>query len=137
MWLSTRGISSVYHSAVCMRFSAHRNVYSIYYQYKASRLATCPSTVHALLHVADDIEKNGPPCVTWSFALEQWCGKIEDSIKSRRRPYTSLAYHQLHLAQLYDISNRYNLADMLCLNGSSSDDKLSQYEKVYANSECK
>jgi hypothetical protein len=94
-----------------------------------------PSTVHALLHVADDIEKNGPPCANWSFALERWCGKIEEGVKSRRRPYTSLAYHQLHLAQLYDISNRYNLAEMLCLNGSP-EDELSRYEKVYPEFEC-
>src|SRR5258707_9509259 len=46
----------------------------LYYQRSAEHLSMCPVTLHALLHLANDIKKNGPPCYNWSFMIECWCG---------------------------------------------------------------
>src|SRR5260221_9859145 len=39
----------------------------IYYQFKSDHLSACPLTAHALLHILNDIQNNGPPCMNWTF----------------------------------------------------------------------
>jgi hypothetical protein len=68
-------------------------------------------TLHALLHLADDIEKNGPPCYNWSFVMECWCGRLLPAIKSHVYPYKSLTRQQLAIAQENLILAQYNLFD--------------------------
>lgn len=78
----------------------------------------CPLTLHAILHVPDDILNNGPCCYNWSFVMERWCGALLPAIKSRVRPFVSLSLQQLHLAQLNIIQSRYNLVKELSLSPS-------------------
>ena len=92
-----------------MQLSLHR----IYYQFDVNRLSACPLTIHALLHVADDIEMNGPPCYNWSFVMERYCGLLVPAVKSQKHPFTALSLRQLHITRLNDIRNRYNLHEVL------------------------
>jgi hypothetical protein len=64
-----------------------------------------------MLHVTDDIERNGQPCMNWTFVMERWCGSLLPAVKSRVNPYVTLARRQLHLAQLDQILARYDLYD--------------------------
>lgn len=106
----------------------------IYYQFQADRLSTCPLTVHALLHIADDIVKCGPPCMTWSFVMERWCSYLLSfGMKSRFRPYTTLALHQFRAAQVNELQNRYNLTE---LGNMPANSVLSCFEQNYPDSDC-
>ncbi|KAF8325832.1 uncharacterized protein EI90DRAFT_2931073 [Cantharellus anzutake] len=73
--------------------------FRIYYQHNIERLSTCPLTVHALLHLADDIENNGPPCMNWTFVMERWCGRLLPAVKSRVYPYKSLTRRQVAICK--------------------------------------
>ena len=88
-------------------------MYRYYYQYQAERLTACRITVHALLHIVDDIERTGPVWVNWSFVMERFCGLLGQAIKSKRKPYACLNRRILHLAQLAKITQRFDLTDML------------------------
>ncbi|KAF8335716.1 uncharacterized protein EI90DRAFT_2969309 [Cantharellus anzutake] len=85
----------------------------IYYQFSAQRLPTCPLTLHALLHIPYDIRNNGPPCNNWTFIMERWCGSLLPAIKSRKEPFACLALRQFQAAQLFEVINRYNLAELM------------------------
>ncbi|CAE6378452.1 unnamed protein product [Rhizoctonia solani] len=43
-----------------------------YYQYRASRLPTCPLTIHALLHIPYYIQQTGPLWALWAFVMERF-----------------------------------------------------------------
>jgi len=45
--------------------------------------------------------------------MERWCGSLLPAIKSKVKPFVSLALRQLHLAQLNAIEARYDLGDSL------------------------
>jgi len=108
--------------------------YSIYYQFSAKCLATCPLTLHALIHIPYDIRKIGPPCNNWTFVMEQWCGSLLLAIKSWKEPFTSLMLWQYQAAQLFEIVNRFNLTDLM---SSRIDlDKPSCHEKRFRKSAC-
>jgi len=87
--------------------------YSIYYQFLAKCLATCPLTLHMLIHIPYDIQKNGPPCNNWMFVMEWWCGSLLPAIKSWKEPFTSLTLQQYQAAQLFEIVNQFNLTDLM------------------------
>lgn len=55
--------------------------------------------------------------------MERWCGSLLPAIKSKAKPFVSLALRQLHLAQLNIIQARYDLSDHLSLlpSGHSSE----------------
>jgi hypothetical protein len=90
-------------------------MYSIYYQHNPSRIAACPLTIHALLHIADSIKAFGPVWCYWAFPMERYCGSLQPAIRSRRYPYASLDRHVIEKAQLTQIGVVYNIADELAL----------------------
>lgn len=90
----------------------------IYYQHNASRISTCPLTVHALLHIASGIRIMGPVWCYWAFPMERYCGKLLHAIRSRRYPYPSLDRFVTEDAQLTQIQVMYNLFDELSLKRS-------------------
>jgi hypothetical protein len=106
----------------------------IYYQFDVNRLSACPLTIHALLHVADDIEMNGPSCNNWSFVMERYCGVLVPAVKSRKYPFTALSLRQLHITRLNDIKNRYNLHE--ALQDLPPGDGPSSHELVHRESDC-
>ena len=85
----------------------------IYYQFKCVCLSACPLTLHALLHILNDISNNGPPCMNWTFVMECWCGLLLPVIKSCKRPFTSLALQQYQVAQYFEVINWHNLLDLM------------------------
>src|SRR5258708_22153793 len=87
--------------------------YSIYYQFLAKHLAMCPLTLHMLIHIPYNIQKNGPPCNNWMFVMEWWCGSLLPAIKSWKEPFMSLTLWQYQAAQLFEIVNRFNLTDLM------------------------
>jgi hypothetical protein len=84
---------------------------SLYYQHKPERLPACPLTIHALLHIPDQIRWMGPCWTTWAFPIERQCGYFQRSIQSRRNPYVSMDQHLTDLSQLRQIKVLYNLTD--------------------------
>ena len=92
----------------------------IYYQYKPKRLAACPLTVHALLHIADSISTIGPVWTYWAYPMERYCGFLQRAIQSRRFPNASLSRFIVEKAQLDQIANLYDIADVLALRTRSS-----------------
>jgi len=93
----------------------------LYYQYNPDRLAACPLTVHALLHIADGIEECGPVWAYWAFPMERYCGALQPAIKSRRYPYPSIDAHVVASAQLTQVKLRFNLEDKLSLRPPKND----------------
>ena len=93
----------------------------LYYQLSPERLATCPLTVHALLHIADGIEACGPVWAYWAFLMERYCGSLQPTIKSRRYPYPSINNYVVTSAQLTQIKMRYRLEDTLSLKPPHTD----------------
>src|SRR5712664_1171904 len=55
---------------------------SLYYQHDPERLPACPLTIHALLHIPDQIRWMGPCWTTWAFPIERQCGYFQYSIQS-------------------------------------------------------
>jgi hypothetical protein len=86
---------------------------SLYYQHKPERLPACPLTIHALLHIPDQIRWMGPCWTTWAFPIERQCGYFQRSIQSRRNPWVSMDQHLTDLSQLRQIKILYNLTDEL------------------------
>src|SRR5258707_364387 len=79
----------------------------------SDHLSACPLTVHALLHIPNDIQNNGPPCMNWMFVMEHWCGLLLPAIKSWKKPFICLAFRQYQAAQYLEITNQYNLLDFM------------------------
>ncbi|KAG8795320.1 hypothetical protein FRC12_016052 [Ceratobasidium sp. 428] len=52
--------------------------------------------VHALLHIADNIEQMGPIWCYWNFAMECFCGALVRARESNWFPFSSLNRHDLH-----------------------------------------
>jgi len=73
---------------------------SLYYQHEPERLPVCPLTIHALLHIPDQIRWMGPCWTTWAFPIERQCRYFQCSIHSRQNPYVSMDQHLTDLSQL-------------------------------------
>ncbi|KAF7325517.1 hypothetical protein MKEN_00400800 [Mycena kentingensis (nom. inval.)] len=79
-----------------------------YYQHNVSRLRACPLTVHALLHIADNILNAGPMWTYWNYITERFVGYLVRSSKSRKNPYASFARRLREIAQNSAIKVRYH-----------------------------
>lgn len=84
-----------------------------YYQYDHDRLPACPYTIHALLHIVEDIRNCGPVWTSWTFVMERYCGILQLSVKSKLHPWGSLTQRCLRVEQLRQLKARYNLWDKL------------------------
>ena len=103
-----------YERCVCpFRFQKTDSIHtsSLYYQHEPERLPACPLTIHALLHIPDQIRWMGPCWTTWAFPIERQCGYFQRTIHSRRNPYVSMDRHLIDLSQLRQIKILYNLTD--------------------------
>jgi hypothetical protein len=87
----------------------------IYYQDQPDRLPMCPLTIHALLHIADSIKALGPVWAYWAFPMERYCGTLQRAIQNRRFPYASASRFVIETAQLDQIANFYDVAEVLAL----------------------
>jgi hypothetical protein len=116
---------------------AHLSV-RIYYQHDPLRVATCPVTVHALLHLADTIVATGPVWTTWSFPTERYCGKLQRAIHSHRYPFRNLDRFVLKDAALTHVTLKHNLHDQLALHKTTKDrgDHLPECESGSSGTQC-
>lgn len=89
--------------------------FRLYYQHDPARIATCPLTVHALLHIAPSIKFSGPVWCYWAFPMERFCGSIQPGIRSRRHPWASMDRYVFEFAQLTQIKTVYNIGEVLAL----------------------
>lgn len=101
-----------------LKSSTHR----LYYQHDPTRLSTCPLTIHALLHIADSIEQNGPVWTYWAFPTERFCGRLLPAIRSRRHPFANLDNYVVAAAQLAQIKLKHNLYEHLRLKPPLSEE---------------
>jgi hypothetical protein len=67
--------------------------------------------VHALLHIADMIERIGPVWAWWSFPIERQCGHLQRQITSKQHPFVNLDNYITLVAQLKNAKLIYNVAD--------------------------
>ena len=95
--------------------------YRIYYQNNPKRLATCPVTIHALLHIADSIARSGPVWTSWAFPMERYCSALQPAITSRRFPFASINRFLVDQAQLQMIRLLYNVKKELSMQKSPSE----------------
>ncbi|KAL1701347.1 hypothetical protein EV121DRAFT_212252 [Schizophyllum commune] len=79
----------------------------LYYQHDPLRIATCPVTIHALLHIADSIEQMGPVWTYWAFTMERFCGRVQRAIHSRRFPWANIDVHLTAMAQINQLKLLY------------------------------
>jgi len=84
---------------------------SLYYQHKSERLPACPLTIHALLHIPDQIRWMGPCWTTWAFPIKRQCRYFQRSIHSWRNLYANMSQHLTDLSQLWQVKILYNLTD--------------------------
>jgi hypothetical protein len=62
--------------------------------------------------------------------MERYCGTLQRSIQSRRFPFASLDRFVTETAQLSQIANLYDIADVLALRARSSD------SRVFSDPQC-
>src|SRR5258706_12641436 len=101
----------------------------IYYQFKSDHLSACPLTAYALLHILNDIQNNGPPCMNWTFVMEHWCGLLLPAIKLQKKPFICLVFPQYQAVQYLEITNQNNLLDLMLT--IINDNLPSQHEKLF------
>ncbi|KAJ7312327.1 hypothetical protein DFH08DRAFT_717812 [Mycena albidolilacea] len=80
-----------------------------YYQYNPARLSVCTLTLHAMLHIPDDILNAGPMWCYWNYVTERFVGYLVRSSKSRKNPYASFARRLREIAQNNLIKVKYQL----------------------------
>lgn len=85
----------------------------LYYQSDPERLAFCVSTIHAILHIPDDVVNSGPVWTSWCFAMERICFLVKTCVTSRLHPYGTIDQRIKRDAQLQTIKFRYRLTDQL------------------------
>lgn len=111
--------------------------FRLYYQYNLDRLSVCTLTVHALLHVADDILYCGPCWTTWSFYGERFCYSLQNDVGSRSLPFANLSNRLLYYAYLAQITCRYGLDEVLSFPGDvdelDEEEALTTTEQQYEN----
>ncbi|KAJ1299954.1 hypothetical protein OPQ81_002622 [Rhizoctonia solani] len=102
--------------AICRGFAAWVEDYErFYYMDNPSRLRACTLPLHALLHIADDIEAMGPVWAYWAFPMERFCGALARASKSCHYPYSSINHRVLQVSQLSQIKLIYGLTEELDL----------------------
>ncbi|KAL5634296.1 hypothetical protein ACGC1H_006190 [Rhizoctonia solani] len=107
----------------------------LYYQYKYERMFLCKLTLHAILHVPDDIIRCGPVWVYWSFSLERYCREVTFCAKSKVLPYTAISKHVLQLSQVGAVSCRFPEIRKALLFGKNDvpvgENAISKMEHIY------
>ncbi|KAF8592922.1 hypothetical protein BDV93DRAFT_567159 [Ceratobasidium sp. AG-I] len=108
-----------------------------YYQYSPERLAVCRLTLHALLHVPDDVLRCGPVWSSWSFLIERYCGVAVGAVKSKVNPYTTISNRVLEMAQLSALSSEYpSVKRALQIGLTNSSEHVTAMEETYPEYPC-
>ncbi|KAL5632974.1 hypothetical protein ACGC1H_003460 [Rhizoctonia solani] len=104
----------------------------LYYQYKYDLISVCKLTLHALLHVADDVLRCGPVWVVWSFVVERFCREVTFCAKSKVVPYKTISKHVLQMSQIAAIAGQFpQIRKALLFGKNDAPSPVSRMEKVY------
>nr|GAT43162.1 predicted protein [Mycena chlorophos] len=103
----------------------------LYYGYSEENMPVCTLTIHAVLHVADDIRFCGPGWVTWTFFVERFCGFLKLGLRGKRFPWAALNNRVLNFARLSQMGVRYDLKEELALFRRDRSEKLTRFEVCY------
>ncbi|KAF9032570.1 hypothetical protein BJ165DRAFT_1377881 [Panaeolus papilionaceus] len=71
----------------------------IYYQRKESRLHFCRQSIHALLHLAPEIIRLGPPSTYTQWTMERTVGNLTEEINQPSNAFQNLAERGVRRAQ--------------------------------------
>ncbi|KAH7905890.1 hypothetical protein BJ138DRAFT_1072332, partial [Hygrophoropsis aurantiaca] len=72
----------------------------LYYQRKTARLHFCRQSLHALLHLAPEVTRLGPPVYYTQWTMERTIGNLGEEIKQPSDPYTNLSRRGLRRSQV-------------------------------------
>jgi hypothetical protein len=103
-----------------------------YFQHDINRLSTCTLTIHALLHIPEDIRNCGPVWTYWCFVMERLCGILLRAVKSKLNPWGALAQRAKRISQIQLLNIQYSLWDVLRPFQPLKDD-LKRGERCYDN----
>ncbi|GAB1528269.1 hypothetical protein RhiTH_011461 [Rhizoctonia solani] len=99
-------------------------------------LCVCKLTLHALLHVANNVLRCGPVWVAWSFCMERYCCEVTFCAKSKVVPYVTISKHVLHMGQIAAIANRFpSIRKALLFGKNNAPAPISQMEFMYPECE--
>lgn len=71
----------------------------LYYSRKVERIHFCRQSIHALLHLCDEVIKLGPGAGHTQYTMERTIGNLGEEIKQPSNPYKNLSERGLQRAQ--------------------------------------
>lgn len=73
---------------------------TLYYQRQTSRLHFCRQSIHALLHLAPEVARLGPPICSSQWTMERTIGNLGEEIRQPSNPYANLSQRGLLRCQV-------------------------------------
>ncbi len=72
----------------------------LYYQRREDRLHFCRQSVHALLHLASEVTRIGPPICSSQWTMERTIGNLGEEIRQPSNPFSNLSQRGLLRCQV-------------------------------------
>ena len=72
----------------------------LYYQRRIDRLHFCRQSIHALLHLAPEVTRLGPPICSSQWTMERTIGNLGEKIQQPSNPYANLSQRGLLRCQV-------------------------------------
>lgn len=73
---------------------------ALYYQGRVDRLHFCRQSIHALLHLAPEVTRIGPPICSSQWTMERTIGNLGEEIRQPSNPYANLSQRGLLRCQV-------------------------------------
>ena len=73
---------------------------TFYYQRRVGRLHFCRQSIHALLHLAPEVTRIGPPICSSQWTMERTIGNLGEEIRQPSNPYANLSQRGLLRCQV-------------------------------------
>ena len=73
---------------------------TLYYQRRIDRLHFCRQSIHALLHLASEVVRLGPPICSSQWTMERTIGNLGEEIRQPANPYANLSQRGLLRCQV-------------------------------------
>lgn len=73
---------------------------TLYYQRRVDRLHFCRQSIHALLHLASEVTRIGPPICSSQWTMERTIGNLGEEIRQPSNPYANLSQRGLLRCQV-------------------------------------
>jgi hypothetical protein len=72
----------------------------LYYQRRKDRIHFCRQSIHALLHLASEVTRIGPPICSSQWTMERTIGNLGEEIRQPSNPYANLSQRGLLCCQV-------------------------------------